>query len=272
MREMVREALGLAPDPGSEWATGYGQHNEARAIADYEKARQVLTFRVGQWQETVVHPVHDWLAATPDGLVDENGIVEGKCPRRATYTHIDQRPDYYAQMQIQIGCLSRQWGDFVVWRAPGLPSVYPLISTVHYDPSWLWTSPGPDQPARIDILRAFHTQYLQVMLDDELSAPYRLPLVDERTDPEWAAAATDWLDAKYDAKRAKAAEEEAAAVLVELSGGRKARGFGASVSHSPVKGRIDYGAVIEKYAPDADVEHFRAPSANRATVREVGVR
>ncbi|MHB0764695.1 ERF family protein [Stutzerimonas sp. NM35] len=63
-----------------------------------------------------VHADHDWLAASPDGLVGHDGLIEVKCPFRATYTSIAEVPHYAAQIQLQLACTMRDWCDFVIWR------------------------------------------------------------------------------------------------------------------------------------------------------------
>ena len=55
--------------------------------------------------------------ASPDSLIDDDGVLEIKCPN--TETHISYLksgviPDeYVSQMLWQIACTGRKWGDFV---------------------------------------------------------------------------------------------------------------------------------------------------------------
>jgi len=63
-------------------------------------------------------------SASPDGLVNDDGLVEIKCPNTAT--HIDfllsgKIPaKYIKQMQWQMACTDRQWCDYVSFD-PRLP-------------------------------------------------------------------------------------------------------------------------------------------------------
>jgi putative phage-type endonuclease len=63
------------------------------------------------------HPAIKMFAASPDGLVGDEGLIEIKCPN--TMTHVDfllsKKPDskYITQMQVQMACTGRKWCDFV---------------------------------------------------------------------------------------------------------------------------------------------------------------
>lgn len=98
----------------------WGLDQEPYARACYEVACNALVDQVG----LVIHPKIDRAAASPDGLVDEDGLVEIKCPKTAT--HIQYRMDgavpqkYHPQMLWQMACTGRKWCDFVSYD-PRLP-------------------------------------------------------------------------------------------------------------------------------------------------------
>ena len=83
----------------------------ARAVYIIETGRDV--------EETgmVEHLAIAMSGASPDGLVDSDGLIEIKCPNTAT--HIDflrsgePKPEYMLQMLWQMACTGRQWCDFV---------------------------------------------------------------------------------------------------------------------------------------------------------------
>ena len=59
-----------------------------------------------------VHPQHQWLAASPDGIVGTAGLVELKNPMSlATSCKIY----YRIQCIVQMACTGRQWCDFFSW-------------------------------------------------------------------------------------------------------------------------------------------------------------
>lgn len=152
--DMVREWHGL-PDlfQGNE-ATDYGHAHEPDAIRAYEEQELCIVHGA---QDIVIHPFYDFLAVTPDGLVGTDGAVECKCPIRAVYTHIDQRPDYELQCRLILECTGRRWIDFVVWRDGQIS-----VSRVHYDPDWL--------PSVLPKLQKFMAKFEAMCQDEELLA------------------------------------------------------------------------------------------------------
>lgn len=65
----------------------------------------------------LLHPSIDWAGASPDGLVDTDGLVEIKCPEPQTHmeTLLDGTcpTDHTAQIQGQLWVTNRKWCDFV---------------------------------------------------------------------------------------------------------------------------------------------------------------
>tara|TARA_R110000803_G_scaffold205690_1_gene272543 strand:- start:257 stop:877 length:621 start_codon:yes stop_codon:yes gene_type:complete len=78
----------------------------------------------------VDHPRIPMSAASPDGLVGDDGLIEIKCPQPLTHTetlmshNIDQK--YIHQMQWQLACTERQWCDFVSYH-PEFPDEHKLF-------------------------------------------------------------------------------------------------------------------------------------------------
>lgn len=84
------------------------------------KARAVYMLETGEIvAETglVTHPEVTDFAASPDGLVGSDGLLEIKCPN--TWTHIETiksgepKREYFIQMQAQMACTGRKWCDFI---------------------------------------------------------------------------------------------------------------------------------------------------------------
>ena len=102
-------------------AMAWGNEQEAYARAAYEILKGTLVDQVG----LVIHPAIDRGAASPDGIVEFDGLVEIKCPKTAT--HLSYLMDgtvpsqYQPQMLWQMACTGRQWCDFVSFD-PRLPS------------------------------------------------------------------------------------------------------------------------------------------------------
>lgn len=114
MAELVAERLtGVAAESYTNAAMQWGTDNEPKARAAYEFLRDATVVEVG----LIPHPTIPDSAASPDGYVGDDGMVEIKCP--LTATHIETLlsgnvPEKYnTQMQWQMACSGRQWCDFV---------------------------------------------------------------------------------------------------------------------------------------------------------------
>jgi putative phage-type endonuclease len=90
------------------WYTSWGTDNEARARTAYEVATGNLVQTTGFW----VHHEHDWLGASPDGLIDADGMLELKCPQQV---HEFIPIQYEIQMAVQMIVTGRKWCDFFSW-------------------------------------------------------------------------------------------------------------------------------------------------------------
>lgn len=122
MAELVAERLTGVPAPSfTSAAMQHGIDTEPQARAAYEFLHDAEVETVG----LVKHPKIDQSAASPDGFVGTDGMVEIKCPNTAT--HIDTLlteaiPDkYVVQIQWQMACADRQWTDFVSFD-PRMPA------------------------------------------------------------------------------------------------------------------------------------------------------
>lgn len=256
LRATVRAKLGAEKEFHGNALTQYGLDHELDAITDYERLRGVLTHG---YQSSLVHPDYPWLSATPDALVGDDGLVEVKCPpERARYTHVDQRPDYEAQIRTQLECTGRQWGDLVVWKE----STGTVPSRVEHDPLWL--------PSVMATFTAFIDEVNWIVADPDRAAPYLAPLVDQRSDEEWSMAAVEYLDALTEQRAAERTVKHARARLLELADGRAACGAGVSVTHSKRRGRIDHKAAAQSTGV-TDLEAWRGPPTVVSTVRAVAL-
>lgn len=89
-----------------------GTELEAEARAMYEMRTGVLVTEVG----FINHPSINMSGASPDGLIDDYGLVEFKVPNSAThleYLQLATAPaKYRPQVQWQMACTGRQWCDF----------------------------------------------------------------------------------------------------------------------------------------------------------------
>ena len=110
----------------------WGTQNEPLARAAYE-------IKKGVWVEQVAivnHPTIDSFAASPDGLVAEEGLLEIKCPKTSTHLNWMMKgtvpSEHKHQMLAQLACTGRKWVDFVSFD-PRLPEHLQLF-VVRFQP------------------------------------------------------------------------------------------------------------------------------------------
>jgi putative phage-type endonuclease len=101
-------------------AMEWGTETEDQARAMYAFVTNNTIRQVG----LVRHPTIAGAHASPDGFVNDDGLVEIKCPNTAThiYTLLNGSIDneYLTQMQWQMACTGRAWCDFVSFD-PDMP-------------------------------------------------------------------------------------------------------------------------------------------------------
>lgn len=134
MADLLTERLtGQPKDCFVNDAMRWGTEQEPRARAMYEILTGYDATEVG----FIPHPAIAMTGASPDGLVDADGLVEIKCPNSATHIEtlrggkIDRK--YLLQMHWQMICTEREWCDFVSFD-PRLPEAMQLhVQRVPYD-------------------------------------------------------------------------------------------------------------------------------------------
>ncbi|XP_046143605.1 uncharacterized protein LOC114881203 [Osmia bicornis bicornis] len=113
----------------------YGRENEANALGQLETELGIQILPCGLFIDAVV----PYLGATPDGLVDDDTIVEVKCPKSAKDLSpaeaIEQLPvmrrifrdaemnkihHYYYQVQGQLHITNKQCALFCLWTKKGI--------------------------------------------------------------------------------------------------------------------------------------------------------
>jgi putative phage-type endonuclease len=102
-------------------AMAHGTETEPMARSAYAFMYDVDVAEVG----LIRHPTIAGAHASPDGLVNADGMVEIKCPNTATHIETllsgEIADRYVKQMQFQMSCAGREWCDFASFdpRMPG---------------------------------------------------------------------------------------------------------------------------------------------------------
>ena len=104
----------------------WGIDQEVHAITAYEN--ETGNFVVGTG--LVDHPAIKMSGASPDGLVDQDGQLEVKCPNSQTHLNTvltkEVPSEYIPQITWQLACTRRKWCDFVSYD-PRLPEYLQLV-------------------------------------------------------------------------------------------------------------------------------------------------
>lgn len=117
-KPVFERLTGESPESFSnEWMErGHELEDEARQAYELETFNKVSD---GGFCE-----LNEWVGASPDGFVDEDGLIEIKCPAYNTHMNYllkQKLPSQYKwQVQGQMWVTGRKWCDFVSYH-PNLP-------------------------------------------------------------------------------------------------------------------------------------------------------
>lgn len=106
-------------------AINHGQFYESVARNEYCKKNNVVCLRSG----LLIHKMFPFIAASPDGLINDKGVIEIKCPYKYRYDNpydvqfdflhkdntIKISHNYHYQIQGLLEVLSREWCDLVIY-------------------------------------------------------------------------------------------------------------------------------------------------------------
>jgi len=117
---------------------GYTNAYMERGNADEGNAREVYEFVTGNdvvQVGLIRHPTIPFFHASPDGLINDNGMLELK--RKIPALHIDYLlknrvpPEYVKQMTAQLACSGREYVEFASY-CPELSEEYQLFTIKMY--------------------------------------------------------------------------------------------------------------------------------------------
>lgn len=198
MREMVRAELGYPPEFTGNAATEWGNEHEKDARAAYEWEKMVKTEVVG----IGIHPEYDFLAASPDGLVGDDGMSEYKCPYSSQYTSIKERPAYETQVQHGLSVfVERKWMDFCIWRKEE-----PLIvEHIEKDGGYL--------ERNLPAFRAFMDELREILATPEMHSAY----IDADDDDTLVTLCADWRSVRDQIKELEALKKDLESQITALA-------------------------------------------------------
>lgn len=155
--------------PFGNMFTAHGQkyEDEARDMMASVLGETVIDFGL------LVHPVHTWLAASPDGVTHSGKCVEIKCPLRRAIVPGTIPHHYFPQVQCQMQVCGLDTTLFVQYKpAHMMPDKKPFldIAIVERDDKWFEDN--------LPQLRSFYDAY---MLARETHVPAPLPPLEKCT-------------------------------------------------------------------------------------------
>lgn len=158
--QLVTERLTGNPVQGYvNSAMQWGTETEPEARAAYEAERGVLVQETG----FVKHPSMAWCGGSPDGTLEDDGLIEIKCPESTTHlewmTNGVVPPEHVPQIQGQMWVTGRQYVDFVSYD-PRFPAHLQLfVVRVERDENYIDSL----AVAVGDFLREVHAMHSKLM-------------------------------------------------------------------------------------------------------------
>ena len=239
MRNMVREYHGYPSEFTGNVATNYGTYNEPNALADYE-----LKFDT-KIELTGFHTFEDWLGASPDGLIGNNGLIEIKCPyslrdkNPPEFKSIDYQTHYWLQIQIQLFVTGREWCHFYQWSAHG-----EMHETVWFNPLAI--------DKFLPELKEFYDKYLV-----EREAPACLKyLEDKRQQVRCEGQVDRYLMIAEQIKELEAEKKRLLDEIVKLADGKDSEINGHKLTKVTKAGSISYAKAVKELLPDVDLTEY----------------
>lgn len=245
IRRMVRDAHGLDSEFTGNIATEYGSMNEPLAMLGYTLKTGHAVNEVGFF----VHPVYEWLGASPDGIVNtEYGdvILEIKCPFSLRndllpeFKSVEKQPHYYAQLQLEMACTGIKETHFYQWNQHG-----DSLEIVPFCQKWFDDA--------IHKLYAFYKRFLNE-IDNPIHCEPLVKQIDSKS-AELLLAEYDHLAETID--NATQRKAEILAKLVEIADGKNSLVCGRKLTLVKRDGSISYSKAIKDLLPNADLSSYQ---------------
>ena len=120
-KQALRRARGIDDFCGNT-ATRYGSMMEGQVLGMYEawKGKELGREFTCEMDGFHKHPRYPWMGGSPDGLVEDDGLVEVKCPYNQRFARLEGplSATYYLQCQTLLWSYGRKYVDFVMYAGP----------------------------------------------------------------------------------------------------------------------------------------------------------
>ena len=246
IRRLVRLWHGAESEFNGNIATEYGTLHEPIAIMDYINKTGCVIDEVG----FIVHPEHEWLGASPDGIFENNMgeqcILEIKCPfglrneLLPQFKPLAEQPHYYAQVQIEMACTGVKQLYFYQWN-----QYADSLEIITFNKAWF--------DEAVVKLFAFYELYLH-----ELKNPIHLDDLVQTIDTDESLKLLQQYDNVCEVlDNATKAKAELLQQIVDLTGGKNSVIHGRKLTQVKRDGAISYAKAIKELLPDADLSKYK---------------
>ncbi len=239
MRNMVRQYHNASSEFKGNVATDYGTYHESLAIMDYVQSTNNIVVPTG------FHTYEDWLGASPDGLIGNDGLIEIKCPygqrdkNQPEFKSIDYQTHYWMQIQIQLFVTGREWCHFYQWSAHG-----EMHETVWFNPLAI--------NKYLPELREFYEEYL---VERELPQAQKY-LDDKRQQVRCEGQVDRYLMIAEQIKELEAEKKRLLDEIVKLADGKDSEIAGHKLTKVTKAGSISYAKAVKELLPDVDLADY----------------
>lgn len=250
IRQMVREYHGAPNEFSGNVATEWGVRNERAALLSFMRETGLDV------QDCGFFPYEEWSGASPDGITDDDAVLEIKVPfslrNGGEFKPLSEQPHYYAQVQLEMKAASKRRAYFYQYVpergdifSPDHVPAQTKLETIHWDQHWA--------DVHLPLLREFYDRYLS-----ELDNPAHLEEKRVTINTDEAQAIVNRIGELDDHIAAMAEErKDALQKLVDMAGGKDAEICGHKLTLVKRKGNVDYAKLIKEVAPEVDVEAYR---------------
>lgn len=254
LRQMVRAYHGAPSEFTGNPATEHGTKHERQAMLCFMRTTGLHVEDVG------FLTFGDFYGASPDGLTEDGGVLEIKCPFSCRdgkpFKSIYDQPHYLAQLMFECRAAGREFAYFAQYRAPKgdpfSPDYVPeemLIEKVEHD--WQWWNECSDD------LRAFYELYLSELDNPAHLAPLRVCI-----DTDEAQHIVNRIGEIDDALHNLTEERKAHLdKLVQMAENQDAEICGRKLTQVAGKKTVQYAKALKALAPDADLAPYTSTGA-----------
>lgn len=245
MRRMVREVHGAPSEMEETAPMKWGTAMEATARADYEMDSG------NEAHDAPFVPYENWLGASPDALIGDDGVLEIKAPygirndNPPAFKSLADQPHYGVQCQIEMFVTDRRWLDFYQWTPFGQ-----RLERIERDDDWLSTN--------IPRLKQFWAELQDAIAEPEEHLAPKRQIIDT---PQAHAMIREYDELVEQEERVKERKKDLLAEMTAMAGDKDALFGGRKLTKVEKEGAISYAKAIRELAPDADLEQWRGKAS-----------